>query len=147
MDALQNTQIIDLLRRREAEFVRVWKCEQAVIGILGMPDYPFAPPPDLPSLHNTERKAVERQRKRAAASPKAELPVRSLNDAENAYRIVYVCRGRQGVSFQRDRELVASLVATISEDFAVKSVETVLFVNLDKWKKVDTVWTPGRRSS
>ena len=52
-------EVIDLLHQREAEFIRVWECEQQIREML--PDFPIPPPPDdLPSRQKRVKPAAKK---------------------------------------------------------------------------------------
>ncbi len=133
-------EVIDLLREREAEFVRIWRCEQEIIGILGMPDFPFPPPPDLPSRQPPAKAKAAKGAARAERKTPAKL-IRPLNPgAENAYRIEFRFDGKRRESFQNDTAFVNALLGLSVTDFQILSVETVLYRGPQEWKTVDSIW-------
>lgn len=142
--------IIDLLRQRESEFVKVWSCEEGIRRLLGMVDYPFPEPPPLPSLRKSKNRKASRQLPVAqadiadalgAAPPKTPLTLRALQaPAENAYRIVFRRGNVVDSSFQNDPELIKILHGLNLADFALLSVETVSFTSLSNWCVVAELW-------
>ena len=136
-------EVIDLLREREAEFVRVWQCEQGIRQLLGVEDFPFAAPPDLPS-----RRKIAKGAARTSAPKKgkengiilAENDIARLEQGENAYRLVFSYNGQEDCSFQTDRELVRNLLAVKSAEFVMLSVEAVSFMDLEHWEKKRQLW-------
>lgn len=147
--------IIDLLRQRESEFVKVWSCEEGIRRLLGMVDYPFPDPPPLPSLRKTKNRKASRQLPAAhddAASAhtagthqsKAPLAIRVLQPpAENAYRVVFRRGNVVDSSFQNDPELIKILHGLDLADFTLLSVETVSFTSLSNWRVVAELWKSG----
>lgn len=135
----RSIELIDLLHRREEEFVTVWKCEQEIIRIMGMPDFPFAPPPDLPSLRPVTK---GKGRPRTAKEAQVKGPtVRALRTPqENAYRLVFVYNGVRQDSFQTDQKLIETLMAQELTDFRLMAVETVSFRTLEDWDTCETLW-------
>ena len=138
MSGINYIALTDLLCRREAEFVAVWKCEQEVRRLLGGLDYPFAAPPELPSRQPVKRKPVVTRKPVAEAEP---LPIRELRGAENAYRVSYQFDGRRESTFQTDASLIATLLKVRNEAFKVCKVEAVVFESLEKWSVTETVWS------
>ena len=143
MPPIASIEVIDLLHQREAEFIRVWECEQKIRQILDMPDFPFPPPPDLPS----RRKRVKPAPKKATPSTQEPAPsgastIRKLVPGqENAYRLCYVYNQEQRCSFQIDRELVRTLLSTQTADFTLLSVETVLYQDDEHWEVIERLYT------
>lgn len=142
--------IIDLLRQRESEFVKVWSCEEGIRRLLGMVDYPFPEPPPLPSLRKSKNRKASRQLPVAQADiadtlgtapPKIPLTLRALHPpAENAYRIVFRRGNVVDSSFQNDPELIKILHGLNLADFVLLSVETVSFTSLSNWCVVAELW-------
>ncbi|MBR0458155.1 MAG: hypothetical protein IJJ26_02860 [Victivallales bacterium] len=145
MPEVNTIELIDLLREREAEFVKIWKCEQEIIGILGMPNFPFPAPPDLPSRH--AGKTVKAPKKAASPKTPSQLVRALVSPQENAYRITYRRDGVEESSFQTDQSLVSSLLRLSKTTFQVLSVETVHFRGMEDWTKVDSVWNAGASPS
>ena len=141
MQANVSIEVIDLLHQREAEFIRIWECEQKIREIL--PDFPFPAPPELPS----RRKRVKPVAKKVAepdAVPlsKASAAIRRLVPGEeNAYRLVFLYNNEQQSSFQMDRELVRTLVNVKTTDFIILSVETVRYQDEDHWQTIETLYS------
>ncbi|MGI5924764.1 MAG: hypothetical protein ACOX9E_12545 [Lentisphaeria bacterium] len=142
--------IIDLLRQRESEFVKVWSCEEGIRRLLGMVDYPFPAPPPLPSLRKSKNRKASRQLPVAQddvtaafgdAPAKTPLTLRALQaPTENAYRIVFRRGNVVDSSFQNDPELIKILHGLNLADFALLSVETVSFTSLSNWCIVAELW-------
>lgn len=144
MSDLNSIDIIDLLRQREVEFVRVWRCEKEIKALLGLDSFPFPAPPDLPSRHKPVKMNA---RQKAQNKPNAKEEKRSLFDVrkldgehENAYRITFINKGLQESSFQRERELVRQLINMKTTDFVPVSVEAVEFNGINDWKTVESLW-------
>ncbi len=146
--------IIDLLRQRESEFVKVWSCEEGIRRLLGMVDYPFPDPPPLPSLRKLKNRKASRQLPVAhadaatahttAAPSKAPLAIRALQPpAENAYRVVFRRGNVVDSSFQNDPELIKILHGLNLAEFTLLSVETVSFTSLSNWRVVAELWKNG----
>ena len=107
--------LIDLLRERESCLVTVWDCEQRIRRLLGGADYPFPPPPDLPSRGRSKGS------REAAAAPGP----RRLRDGENAYRVAAHFAGETRVLVHHDFEVVKTLGATAAPYFQVTTIEPV----------------------
>lgn len=133
---------VDLLRRREAEFVTVWKCEQEVRRVLGIQDFPFSPPPELPSRRKISRPSVKKHGGESTEEiSHGRKEIRKLRpDTETAYRIEYINGGVTENSYQVDRDLVMTLLAVSGGDFRVVKVETVFFKGVEDWKSVEVLW-------
>ena len=116
MDPLQSLHITDLLREREAEFVRVWESEQAIQTILGGA-FRFAPPPNLPS------RAKPRRSRTAAAAPARLRRLRA--DQEQAYQVEYECAGATRTSLTTNGDFLRSLLELDPPGFRVRRVESV----------------------
>jgi hypothetical protein len=143
--------IIELLRQRESEFVKLWACEEGIRRLLGMVDYPFPAPPPLPSLRKSRSRKASRQlpgaaessakAAAAAATSKPPLRLRALQAPnENAYRIVFRRGNVIDSSFQNDPELIRILYGIELETFALLSIETVSFSSLSHWRVVAELW-------
>lgn len=134
--------IIDLLRLREAEFVKIWQCEESIRGILGLSSYPFVLPVDLPSRAKGKRtmSAHGGKRKTPAMSGvtgefgETAPALRRLVSGENAYRLEYEHEGEMHVSFQTDEELLKKLFSICGERFRIKSIATVVFRSMEDWE-------------
>ena len=132
-------EVIDLLHQREAEFIRVWECEQKIKEML--PDFPIPPPPDLPSRQKRVKPAKKAPQTEEAPASKASQAIRKLVPGEeNAYRLVFLYNNEQQSSFQQDRELVRTLVNVKTADFLILSVETVSFQDAEHWKSIETLY-------
>ena len=142
MGGMNYIALTDLLCKREAEFVKVWKCEQEVRRLLGGLDYPFGAPPPLPSSVKVKRKPMAARKPSEQEQP---APVRPLTGAENAYRISYLFDGRRESTFQTDATLVASLIRISNEEFRVVKVEAVVFESMDKWQTSEELWNENRQ--
>ena len=138
MSGVNYIALTDLLRKREAEFVAVWKCEQEISRLLGGIDYPFSAPPDLPSRMPVRKKPVTA--KKSAEEPPSS-PIRPLCGKENAYRVSYVFDGRREVTYQTDSSLIASLILVKNDEFRVLKVEAVVFAGMENWKATEVVWS------
>lgn len=132
MDPLQSLHITDLLREREAEFVRVWECEQAVQHLLHGA-FRFDPPPDLPSR-------AKPKRPRAAAAV-ASLRLRRLRtDREQAYRVEYDCEGTVRTSLTTNGDFLRSLLELDPPGLRVRRVESVRLEADGNAVPVETLW-------
>ncbi|MBO4344773.1 MAG: hypothetical protein J5833_03395 [Victivallales bacterium] len=135
-------EVIDLLREREAEFLRVWQCEQKVLQLLGVEEFPFSPPPDLPSRRKVVKgagKASVPKKETVAAAPHNDMPL--LEAGENAYRLVFIYNGKEESSFQTDRELIRNLLTIKSAEFELLSVETVKLTDMEHWERRRLLWS------
>ena len=118
--------IIDLLARREAEFLRVKECEDQIRALLEGNEYPFPPPPVvLPSHNRTNAKKAWRPLGIAVPAPVAKKNSRRANGeqpesspacmpashdllpplqapGENAYLVHYLEKGKEDTSFLTD---------------------------------------------
>ena len=138
-------EVIDLLREREAEFLRVWQCEQKVLQLLGVEEFPFSPPPDLPSRRKVVKgaaKASVPKKETVAAAPQNDIS--RLEAGENAYRLVFVYNGKEESSFQTDRELIRNLLTIKSAEFELLSVETVKLTDMEHWERIRPLWSNGK---
>lgn len=125
MDISQEIKIIDLLCLREEQFRKVWLLEESVRNLLNGAGVPFPPPPSLPSLQKAPRK-VRRQASQAAQGVSSAPPLRPLQGArENAYRVIYLFKGEEKESFQRDNDFLQTLSQLTSESFRLLRIETV----------------------
>jgi hypothetical protein len=139
MEPRQDIAILDLLRLREEEFVRIWSCEEEIRHLLGLSAYPFPPPPDLPSRHRIRRKpSAEAAKGEPGAAPPELRPLRPPQ--ENAYHVVYQRDGLEEDSFLTDPAVIATLMTLNAPNFALLSVETVQFRSPESWKVVETLW-------
>ena len=145
----EETTVIDLLRRREAELVKVWECEEGIRNLLGITDFPYPAVPDLPSRRKVAKGASRRVVRRGGASGDAAggqdgsvaaPALRKLSEGETAYRLEFESRGRRESSFQTDLEGVRKLFQIKSQDFMMLKVETVLFRSVDDWDLKETLW-------
>jgi hypothetical protein len=118
MSPVQQIAIVDLLRQREAAFVKVWECETAVERLLGCP-YPFAPPPALPSRQPRPGPREPGKAEKTAALRRLDLP------EENAYRVRYVYQSQAGVSYQTTVDVVRALLGLQTVGFRIDAVDTV----------------------
>ena len=78
-----------------------------------------------------------------ASSVCAPVParVRDLEaGVENAYRLVFVYQGKEQSSFQTEATLANAIASISTEDFKLLAIETVVFKELDDWRKVQTIW-------
>jgi len=132
MDPLQSLHITDLLREREAEFVRIWECEQAIQAIVHGA-YCFEPPLDLPSRHKPKRG----KKSRAKAAPRLR---RLRGDREHAYQVQYEHDGGARSSLTTNTEFLRSLLALDPADFRIHAVETVRITDGGEATTVSTLW-------
>ncbi|MBQ9368474.1 MAG: hypothetical protein IJT83_11885 [Victivallales bacterium] len=133
-------EVIDLLHQREAEFIRVWECEQKIKEML--PDFPIPPPPDLPSRQKRVKPSAKKppQSEETPASKASQAIRKLVPGEENAYRLVFLYNNEQQSSFQQDRELVRTLVNVKTTDFTILSVETVSFQDAEHWTTIETLY-------
>ncbi|MBQ7652522.1 MAG: hypothetical protein IJS15_16300 [Victivallales bacterium] len=137
-------EVIDLLREREVEFMRVWQCEQEIRQLLGVEDFPFAEPPDLPSRRKVAKGAARTaapKKEKESSVNSAENSVARLEQGENAYRLVFIYNGKEDCSFQTDRELVRNLLSINSSEFVMEAVEAVSFVDMEHWEIKRQIWS------
>lgn len=128
--------------------MKVWECEEAIRGLLGVADFPFPAVPDLPSRRKVKRGASRRVPKRDVESvvsssslPAVDVPeIRDLSAGESAYRLEFESRGRRESSFHTDLDSVLKLFQVPSDDFQMLRVETVAFRSLDDWDLVQVLW-------
>ena len=148
MISREETTVIDLLRQREAELVKVWECEEGIRNLLGVTDFPYPAVPDLPSRRKVAKGASRRAVRRsggcgdAAAEDAAPLapPLRRLEGDETAYRLEFESRGRRESSFQTELDGVRKLFQIRSGEFTMLKVETVVFRSVDDWDLKETLW-------
>ena len=150
MISLEETIVIDLLRQREAELVKVWECEEGIRNLLGVTDFPYPAVPDLPSRRKVAKGASRRAVRRGGgcvdaatgqdAAPSAP-PLRRLEGDETAYRLEFESRGRRESSFQTELDGVRKLFQIRSSEFTMLKVETVVFRTVDDWDLKATLWS------
>ena len=149
MISREETIVIDLLRQREAELVKVWECEEGIRNLLGVTDFPYPAVPDLPSRRKVakgaSRRAVRRSGGRGDAEAGQDVPssapsLRRLEGDETAYRLEFESRGRRESSFQTDLDGVRKLFQIRSDAFTMLKVETVVFRTVDDWDLKETLW-------
>ncbi|MCR5380494.1 MAG: hypothetical protein K6G44_05885 [Lentisphaeria bacterium] len=146
----EETTVIDLLRQREAESVKVWECEEGIRNLLGVTDFPYPAVPDLPSRRRVAKGASRRAVRRSGgcvdaatgqdAAPSAP-PLRRLEGDETAYRLEFESRGRRESSFQTELDGVRKLFQIRSSEFTMLKVETVVFRTVDDWDLKETLWS------
>ena len=137
-------EVIDLLREREAEFMRVWRCEQEIRQLLGVEDFPFSAPPDLPSRRKVAKGAARAstpKKDKEAPAPNPQNDIARLDVGENAYRLVFAYNGAEESSFQTDRELIRNLLAIKSAEFELKTIEAVCFKDMEHWERKRLIWS------
>ena len=158
--------IIDLLARREAEFLQVKECEDQIRALLDGNEYPFPPPPvELPSTHRTNakkawrpqgmvlpssgaKKSTRRGTGDAAVAPSAlEVDASSqvalpslIAPTENAYLVHFKEKDTTGTSFLTEKAQVQSLLGLPCESFRVIQVDAVHFLSLDNYQVLRTLW-------
>ena len=135
MDHLQQIAITDLLAKRERAFVHVWECETAINRILGT-DYPFPPPPDLPSR--------QKRKPRKAARSATTATLRRLCPPENAYRVTYRFDGEQHISYQTAMDLLRDLLRADVPSLEIEAVDTVHYAGPDDVDVIETGITAQR---
>ena len=146
----EETTVIDLLRQREVELVKVWECEEGIRNLLGVTDFPYPAVPDLPSRRKVAKGASRRAVRRSGgcvdtatgqdAAPSAP-PLRRLEGDETAYRLEFESRGRRESSFQTELDGVRKLFQIRSSEFTMLKVETVVFRTVDDWDLKETLWS------
>ncbi len=141
-------EILGRLLLREAAFVKVWQGEDGICRLLGLSDFPFGGPPELPSrikgkrtvtVGSLRRKELEEKRQAGGAAVKAPA-IRKLQSGEDAYRVVYEHRGSTEGSFQTDGELLRKLFMVEGDEFRLLSIETVRFRTLEDWDSLEVLW-------
>ena len=157
--------IIDLLARREAEFLRVKECEDQIRALLEGNEYPFPPPPVvLPSHNRTNAKKAWRPQGIVVPAPVAKKNSRRANadtaettavhdsstghillpplqaPGENAYLVHYLEKGKEDTSFLTDPSQVQSLLELACESFRVVKVDAIHFQNLENFQILRTLW-------
>ena len=146
----EETTVIDLLRQREAELVKVWECEEGIRKLLGVTDFPYPAVPDLPSRRKVAKGASRRAVRRSVACGDDETPpegvpsappLRRLEGDETAYRLEFESRGRRESSFQTELDGVRKLFQIRSGEFTMLKVETVVFRSVDAWDLKETLWS------
>ena len=165
MRVSEEIRIIDLLARREGEFLRIAECEAAITELLGGAAYPFPHPGvELPSNGRTSRnkawkpvgvalpaaggRRAPAKAERAAAVPP---PVRALDASrgENAYRVVYRDKGGAEaggadalkVSYHTDAAALSAMLELSCEGFSIERIEAVAFESLENYQVVECLWT------
>ena len=150
MISQKETTVIELLREREAELVKVWECEEGIRNLLGVTDFPYPAIPDLPSRRKVAKGASRRVVSRKEPSCAAETAqngvsavpaLRRLAEGETAYRLEFESRGRRESSFQTDLDGVRKLFQIRSGEFTMLKVEAVCFRSVDDWELKETLWT------
>ena len=168
MRVSEEIRIIDLLARREGEFLRVAECEAAITELLGGEAYPFPHPGvELPSNGRTSRNKAWKPAglalpvaggrrapaKAGAREAIADAPplVRALDASrgENAYRVVY--RDKSGaeaeaadalkVSYHTDTAALAAMLELSCEGFSIERIESVAFESLENYRVIECLWT------
>ncbi len=123
-----------LLREREAALVTVWECEQQLRRRLGTGEFPFAPPPDLPS---------RRRRPRAALPPAPTLTaaLRRLRAGEDAYRLTCLDQGVRRESLCDTPDVVRALAAGVPASLTVLRLDTVSLDAAGAPARVECLWS------
>lgn len=147
----QEIRILDLLARRDAEFLMVSECEEKIRQILGGADFPFpAPPVNLPSASRkgkpylpsglTQPAASKKSDRRTNASAVQEdcaFEIPDLNtEQENAYRIVFQDKGETKVSYIQSTLQIKKMLSLQCDSFQIACIETVQFRKLDDFTVV-----------
>lgn len=134
------TMILDLLRQREQEFVRVWECEKLILAILGQP-YPFPSPPPLPSLRRQPpTKAGGGASPVGSVTPGVPRLRRLQKGRENAYRVHCRCDDRTVISLQVDTEFLMRLLDVREPEFNVVKVEAGLLLPDGAFEVTEMLW-------
>ena len=149
MELREQIAVLDLLRRREAEFVKVWQCEEGVLRLLGLSDFPFDAVPDLPSRRKGHRQVRLSPGVRSSVSGSrgssdrgvAAPGLRKLLGGEDAYHVVFDCDGTRESSFQRDSGLLRQLFGLVGGQFRLLRIETVRFRSLEDWEVCEVLWS------
>ncbi len=149
--------IIDLLIRRDAEFLQVRRCEDQIAAILDGASWPYcAPPSPLPSAGRTSaRKAWKpggdghgkgKTPPSGALAPAnrgagTAIAVRDLDETrENAYRVAYVDNGVGKSGFLNTRQTLESLLQLECGSFRIASIDTVNFRGNDDFDVVARIY-------
>lgn len=134
MNPQDHIRITHLLREREAAFVTVWECEDRIRRILRGADYPFPPPPDLPS---------RRRRPGTPGAPAAPGPgnLRRRRETEDAYRLTCLCRGQPREALTDDADTVRALLAAPPEVLSVLRIDTVSLNDDGTRRVVECLWS------
>ena len=154
----QDIRIIDLLFEREAEFLRVWEAEQAILKLLQGASFPFPQPPDLPSLHKPVRHASPSGKppRLHAAVPQKQLRPLDSTQGENAYQLRYLSKNEKqeesGIasscteewldctSWTLQPDVLEEMIRQNTEDFYPISVETVHFISPQEIRPIAKLW-------
>ncbi len=164
MRVSQEIRVIDLLARREAEFLRVSECEEQIRALLDGNDFPFPPPPVvLPSDGRTNAKKAWRPQGLAVPKPNAKKAGRRETAAtpplatpttpqcvipplqspdENAYLVHYQEKDKKGTSFLDNPAQVQALLELACDSFWVSKVEAVQFRTLEDYRSTRVLWEP-----
>ena len=160
MRVSQEIRVIDLLARREAEFLRVSECEEQIRALLGGSDFPFPPPPVvLPSDGRTNAKKAWRPQGLAVPRPPAKKPGGRREAAqppsqpapcafpelhapdENAYLVHYFEKGKEETTSVLDSPAqVQTLLDLACETFRVIKVEAVFLRTMTDYQVTRTLW-------
>ena len=138
-------EIIDLLARREAEFLRVRACEQEISQLLEGASFPFPPPPALPSHVRGARKKLKVDLAPPAlpdpdVSGSGPLPLRRLGPGENACRLTYAFKGEEHSSFSTDLEFIGKLPRLHCADFRLVRVEAGCYRDPGDFVVTEVLW-------
>ncbi len=147
--------IIDLLTRREAEFLRIKQCEDQITALLGGAAWPFAAPAvPLPSANRTNAKkawtpssasASGRRAKSttvpASAAQVPKIPVRELNPAcENAYLVAYIDNGNEKIGFLNTLQTLQAILKLECDSFKIVRICTVFFRSNDDFDTIERLY-------
>lgn len=142
-------EIIDLLARREAEFLRVRACEQEISQLLEGASFPFPPPPPLPSRVGGVRKKLKVSLVPASPEPEVSgpvlLPLRRLAPGENAFRLTYAFKGEEQCSFSTDLEFIGKLPRLHCADFRLVRVEAGCYRYPGDFVLTEVLWPEASR--
>ena len=128
MESAQQIRINELLLEREALFLRIHALETKAAALLGEP-YPFVRP-TLPSDYRAKKKAGRPRATGGHSADSSSTPVRtvtlrSLEESEAAYRVVYEQLGRREEELHFDVGALGHLLACQGATLRVCSLEIV----------------------
>lgn len=141
-------QIIDLLARRETEFLRVWTCEQEIGRLLNGVAFPFSAPPPLPSHAHGRRQKLKVTLTPTAAALDANgsrMVLRRLQPTENAYRLTYAFKGEKHSSFSTDLDFISKLPRLSCADFRLLRVEAGCYCSMEQFEVTEVLWQRDER--
>lgn len=132
MEPRETIQVNRLLRQREEIYADIFNCEEEIFEVLGQ-RLPIAPPPELPSIFRTTKKA---KKKRIKAKQ-----VRKLKPQfENAYKLTFINGEEEKVDFVRDVRLVRRLMTFDIPFFQLNKIETVIISGNNDSETVEIIY-------